>query len=486
MYIGIPPFGQTVRTVTTITASASQTTFTPNGGYTVGYVDVYYNGIKLVGGVDFTASNGLTVVLTTGATANAVVEIVAYGSVSLADSIRRSGDTFAGTVNFPNNNIIAANGNIGIGNTMPGAPLVIGSSSGAYTNPLVQAAGSANSWVQISAQNLNNGNNASTDLVLGRSDGNDVTKYIDIGINSNTYNQAAYSIMTPGSGYVFVNGGDLSLGTQTNNNIIFHTGNTTAASERMRIANNGLIGIGNGSNAVSTATEVLNITDPNAYALGLYRNLDYNSAGSMATLIQMGGYIGSARTIGASIAGAINTPTEGWLDINARSGSGTTTIARFRGNGAVELPYGQIKFPATQNASSDGNTLDDYEEGTWSPWSAADLTTYGITIPAGARYTKIGNVCFVSFRFLYTSTATTQIQFVLPFTAANYGAGSSSPTFMKASWASGGPSTIGFAYNGQVGDTSVSIYSENTNYAAVNWNSIASKNVTVTGHYYTI
>ena len=30
-------------------------------------------------------------------------------------------------------------------------------------------------------------------------------------------------------------------------------------------------------------------------------------------------------------------------------------------------PYSSIIFPATQNASSDVNTLDDYEEGTWTP-----------------------------------------------------------------------------------------------------------------------
>ena len=63
-YIGISPFGNTVRTVTTITATASQTSFTPTGGYTVGYCDVYYNGVKLVAGTDFTASDGLTVTLT--------------------------------------------------------------------------------------------------------------------------------------------------------------------------------------------------------------------------------------------------------------------------------------------------------------------------------------------------------------------------------------------------------------------------------------
>ena len=109
MYLGVPPFGQTVRTVTTITATTSQTTFTPTGGYTVGYCDVYYNGIKLVGGTDFTATDGLTVVLTAGATSGAVVEIITYGSVTITDAVRRSGDTFAGAV--------AINSTLAAGNT---------------------------------------------------------------------------------------------------------------------------------------------------------------------------------------------------------------------------------------------------------------------------------------------------------------------------------------------------------------------------------
>lgn len=123
-------------------------------------------------------------------------------------------------------------------------PVLIGNAVGTFTGPLIQAASNANSWIQINAQNLNNGNNASTDMVLARSDGNDLAGYIDVGINSNTYSQAAYSIMQPNSGYMFTNGGDLVLGTQTAHNILLHTGNTTSASERVRITAGGDVGIG--------------------------------------------------------------------------------------------------------------------------------------------------------------------------------------------------------------------------------------------------
>ena len=50
-----------------------------------------------------------------------------------------------------------------------------------------------------------------------------------------------------------------------------------------------------------------------------------------------------------------------------------------------------ITFPATQSASSDANTLDDYEEGTWTPGVSFGGGTTGITYTEqNGRYTKIG------------------------------------------------------------------------------------------------
>jgi len=64
---------------TSVTATASQTTFTVT--YTVGYIEVYYNGV-LLNSADYTASNGTTVVLATGASAGAIVEFIAYNTVA--------------------------------------------------------------------------------------------------------------------------------------------------------------------------------------------------------------------------------------------------------------------------------------------------------------------------------------------------------------------------------------------------------------------
>jgi hypothetical protein len=61
-------------------ATAGQTSFSPGSGYLVGYIDVYYNGLKLYGGEDYTATDGINVTLTNPATVNSIVEIVGFGA----------------------------------------------------------------------------------------------------------------------------------------------------------------------------------------------------------------------------------------------------------------------------------------------------------------------------------------------------------------------------------------------------------------------
>jgi hypothetical protein len=58
-----------------------------------------------------------------------------------------------------------------------------------------------------------------------------------------------------------------------------------------------------------------------------------------------------------------------------------------------------ITFPATQSASSDANTLDDYEEGTWTPGVLFGGAAVGVVYTASNTgfYTKIGRVVTVTF-----------------------------------------------------------------------------------------
>lgn len=87
-----------------------------------------------------------------------------------------------------------------------------------------------------------------------------------------------------------------------------------------------------------------------------------------------------------------------------------------------------IAFPATQVSSADANTLDDYEEGTFTP----TLTASGYVFTHGNQtgiYTKIGNLVFFKIYMATTyssgSGATNGTITGLPFTAsgsaANYG-----------------------------------------------------------------
>lgn len=87
-YLGIPASGVTTtayRTLTEFTATANQKTFTPPS-YTVGFINVYRNGV-LLGSADYTATNGTTVVLTTGATAGDLVTVESFLVSSVLNAI---------------------------------------------------------------------------------------------------------------------------------------------------------------------------------------------------------------------------------------------------------------------------------------------------------------------------------------------------------------------------------------------------------------
>ena len=72
------------------TATATQTTFSGNDdnsnslSYTVGQIDVFMNGARLAP-ADFTATNGTSVVLDSGAAASDIIQINAFGTFSVTD-----------------------------------------------------------------------------------------------------------------------------------------------------------------------------------------------------------------------------------------------------------------------------------------------------------------------------------------------------------------------------------------------------------------
>jgi len=79
-----------------------------------------------------------------------------------------------------------------------------------------------------------------------------------------------------------------------------------------------------------------------------------------------------------------------------------------------------ITFPATQSASSDANTLDDYEEGTWSPTITAQSGTFTTVSFNSGVYTKIGNIvtCSGTVEITTAGSASGSINVTFPFSAS--------------------------------------------------------------------
>ena len=85
-YIGPAPVPQSTQTRQTFTATSGQTSFA-TAGYTAGFVDVYMNGVRLVDGTDFAATNGSDVVLTSGAATGDIIDVLMFTAVDLATAV---------------------------------------------------------------------------------------------------------------------------------------------------------------------------------------------------------------------------------------------------------------------------------------------------------------------------------------------------------------------------------------------------------------
>ena len=129
-------------------------------------------------------------------------------------------------------------------------------------------------------------------------------------------------------------------------------------------------------------------------------------------------------TMTVRTSGAGNNPsyrlqadTNFWDVLGVFSDSNDTLRFRYNGtdrlllnnSGAVVLSGGDsdasgtgITFPATQNASSNANTLDDYEEGSWTPAFELGTWTYGTRT---GYYRKIGSQVTVWFSIIWSASS---------------------------------------------------------------------------------
>lgn len=110
-----------------------------------------------------------------------------------------------------------------------------------------------------------------------------------------------------------------------------------------------------------------------------------------------------------------------WWFCSAGANPRTITRLMAMASGVFLLDYGQIKFPSIQNPSSDVNTLDDYEEGSFIPtWAPTGSGSISATNNAG-YYVKIGRLCFVHGYAVLNGSSPVGMLSVggFPFTCAN-------------------------------------------------------------------
>jgi hypothetical protein len=199
--------GSSARNVSTFTATAGQTTFTIAGGYTPNLVDVFLNGVRLTG-VDFTATNGTTIVLTEGVRVNDIIDVVNYLNAATL------GITGSGTSSYLAR--WTGTSSIGKSNLFENADGTVVLSGTSTSGTAGSGAGRGNLLLAGSTSNKITFNNNSTT------------------INGFIYSDAS-ELNISGSGYM-----------------LFQTG----GSERLRILSTGLIGIG-----ISSPSQQLSVED---------------------------------------------------------------------------------------------------------------------------------------------------------------------------------------------------------------------------------
>jgi hypothetical protein len=151
----------------------------------------------------------------------------------------------------------------------------------------------------------------------------------------------------------------------------------------------------------------------NAFVKSSIGDFAYITSAKASRINARNGEILFSRSSGTDTAdAAVNFVTTANMD----SAGNTTFNGNISVGGATVTTSGTgITFPATQSASSNANTLDDYEEGTFT----ATVTSGGtFTDLVNGSYTKIGRQVFINFN-PGTTAITGNIQFSnLPFSAS--------------------------------------------------------------------
>lgn len=332
-YIGNSPGVASQRVVTNLTATSGQTRFVAQSGYTLGYIDVLRNGIDLVLGEDYTATDGIGIDLTVAAAVGDKIKLVAYIPRGLSDGwtkdeadarfVNTTADTVALAANgfsVGTNQLVVNSGNVGIGTASPSsdAPLHIYSTAGGIKRAVVQ----------------NNSTTANTqarfDLSTGTANSYAILSLTEDGVGGSNLQ------LSCGSG---VNGG-IYITTATNSApfIIRQSG-----AERLRVSSAGILGIGasnpvgNGAGDAAFTGGMIGSSDGGYFGGGAYYNAGWkNSVGAQGGwvirntagvfTILTGSSPGTAGTAFTDFAERLRITATGDVLIGTASSSGKLSI----------------------------------------------------------------------------------------------------------------------------------------------------------------
>jgi hypothetical protein len=158
-----------------------------------------------------------------------------------------------------------------------------------YPNAEIQIDANVNSYSQIISTNHSPGTNASSDYVAVNNIGDDSNNYIDFGINSNTYSNSDYAVTQANDGYMYVNGGDLALGTQTAGKVInLFTGGTNNVNNIRAVVSDGSLTMNNANVLVQDGS------NNDVIELRTDGNIVFN--GSQTLRVNSGFYVSSVNT----------------------------------------------------------------------------------------------------------------------------------------------------------------------------------------------
>ena len=201
-----------------------------------------------------------------------------------------------------------------------------------YPNAFLQVDSNVNSYSQIVGQNHNPGTSASTDLVLVNDIGDDGNHYIDMGINGSNYADPAFSSTLANDGYLFVNQGNLVIGTDTAAKTIkFVAGGTTSSDIIVTISNTGISTSGNVTAGNVTAN----------YFIGNGSSLSYITGANVTGTVANATY--------AVTSGSVTNS----LTVN-NSGTGASSGATFNGGSAVTISYNTVGAPKADGTGASG------------------------------------------------------------------------------------------------------------------------------------